>query len=94
MKNLNKIALTLLMTLMFATTGNIKANNPTIGSELNNYQTTLSDDFQDSFESSLLIDCKLTFQNDDGSSFEVTFHQISLYQCAKMKVGKWLKETF
>lgn len=94
MKHVFKVALTLLMTLMFATTGDIKANNATNCCNLTEYQSIRSVNIQNSYESSLRIDCTLTFKNDDGTSFELTFHDISIYQCAKMKVGKWLKETF
>jgi len=45
-------------------------------------------------ESEMLVDCTITIKNDDGTSLEVTFHDISWYQCAKIKVGKWLKDIF
>lgn len=94
MKHVYKIALTSLMTLMFATSGNIKANNVIENRNITDYQMIQAFNFQNSYESSLRTNCTLTFKNDDGTSFEVTFHDISIYQCAKMKVGKWLKETF
>lgn len=94
MKYIYKVTLTLLITLMFATTGNIKANNVTNSGDLTDYQMIRSVKIQNSYESSLRTNCTLTFKNDDGTSFEVTFHDISIYQCAKMKVGKWFKETF
>lgn len=94
MKYVFKLALTLLVTLMFATTGNIEANNGTNNRSLTDYDVTQSVNLQNSYQLSLRTNCTLTFKNEDGTSFEVTFHDISIYQCAKMKVGKWLKETF
>ncbi len=46
------------------------------------------------FEREKLKDCTITIKNDDGTTLEVTFHDISWFQCAKIKVGKWFRDTF
>jgi len=94
MKNVKITLITLLLTLVFATTGNIKANNIQSDSYLTENQSIHTVNIQSSYESSLRTDCTLKFESDDGTSLEVTFHDISIYQCAKMKIGKWIHETF
>lgn len=46
------------------------------------------------FKSEKLKDCTIKIKNDDGTTLEVTFHDISWFQCAKIKVGKWFRDTF
>lgn len=45
-------------------------------------------------DSSQLKDCTITIKNEDGTTLEVTFHDITWIQCAKIKIGKWIKDTF
>lgn len=47
-----------------------------------------------SIESNQLKDCTITIKNEDGTTLEVTFHDITWFQCAKIKIGKWIKDTF
>ena len=94
MKSINKVALSVLMVLVFITAGNSSATNSGKTDELVEYQMSSSLDIQESSHSSRKVDCTLTFKNDDGTSLEVTFHDVTRFQCVKMKVGKWIKETF
>jgi len=78
----------------------------TIGSSdivLNNLTTkTLSGKVQNEnysicsqgIESGQLKDCTITIKNEDGTTLEVTFHDVTWFQCAKIKIGKWIKDTF
>lgn len=94
MKYLNNHTLALLLTLTIATSGNMNANNANKEIAVNEYQLLKTAKTQSYYGSSLRTDCTLTFKNEDGTNLEVTFHDISVYQCAKMKIGKWIKETF
>ena len=44
-------------------------------------------------DESRLIDCTITI-NSDGMELEVTFHDVSRFRCALIKVGKWFQDTF
>lgn len=76
--------------------GNVNAHGLETGTfgyqEVNKEVNLIKCDIQS--ESEMLVDCTITIKNDDGTSLEVTFHDISWYQCAKIKVGKWLKDVF
>lgn len=41
-----------------------------------------------------LKDCTITIKDDNGTNLEVTFHDITWFECAKIKVVKWFKDTF
>lgn len=94
MKYLNNIALALLLILTFAISGDIENNNANNEKAVTEYQLLKTANVRSYYASALRIDCTLTFKNDDGTNLEVTFHDISVYQCAKMKIGKWIQETF
>lgn len=94
MKYSNNFALALLLTLTFVTSGDIETNyaNDEKSVAVNQLHNTAIE--QSYYGSSLRTDCKLTFKNEDGTNLEVTFHDISIFQCAKLKIGKWINETF
>jgi len=40
-----------------------------------------------------MVDCTVRIKNED-MDLKITVHDISLYQCAKLKVGVWWHQTF
>lgn len=45
-------------------------------------------------ESNYLVDCTIRIKNDNGTDLKITFHDISLFECAKIKIGKFFRDVF
>lgn len=96
MEKLNKIAIVMSLAFLMLFSGRLNANDYDLATgniSCEAQEATLLASY-DEIEKGALVDCTITINNDDGTSLEVTFHDISWFQCAKIKVGKWFRDTF
>jgi len=93
---MNKIkGITIPIYLMFVLNfgGSLSTSEPSDSIKSYIYQKVDLNENYHSINESRLVDCTVTIKT-DGMELEVTFHDVSRFRCALIKIGKWFQDTF
>lgn len=93
MSILKKILMSAYLIFFLSLSGVVNANETNLISKPENIQKIelIKNNFN--LNELRLVDCTIKIKT-DGMELEITFHDVSRFRCALIKVGKWFQDTF